>query len=98
MNLKQCSFLLLFSVLFSLSALGQDTEEDLFADFDEEEETQEVSAYTFKGFLDARFGPRIFSANENSYYTLGEVRGQFDLKYAKNGLELVSILSLLGDC
>ena len=41
-----------------------------------------ASALFLKGFVDARFGPRLVNPTENDFYSLGEIRSQFDLKYA----------------
>ncbi|MCI4650801.1 hypothetical protein [Phaeodactylibacter sp.] len=93
MHLFKCSLLLLLSTLCTLSSWAQNDDlENLFADFEEEEE--EVSPYVIKGFLDARFGPRIAQSKENSWYTLGEARAQFDYKYATNNLELALVTDL----
>jgi hypothetical protein len=93
MHLEKYSLVFFFSTLFLLPTWAQNDDlEDIFADFEDEEE--EVVPYTLKGFLDARFGPRIVESVENSKYTLGELRGQFDFNYTKNDFALALVTDL----
>ena len=67
------------------------TDEGMFDDF---EEDQASSALQLKGMLDARFGARLVSAQENKAYTLGEVRGNSEIEYGAGSFALKTSLDL----
>lgn len=57
------------------------TTDEFDSDFDDEEESdEEISTFSLKGFLDARFGSRMQSTGDNLSYTLSEARAQVNMK------------------
>ncbi len=51
-----------------------------FADEDDDELDEEEGPISFSGFIDARFGNRVWTAIDNDNFTLGEIRARVDLQ------------------